>query len=95
MKRRAAEQKSTAVRKARSIFRIGQRVQTIHDASRTFVIDRSMVPERIFHEKGSNRWWTKSELQAAGAAGVGQEVVEHSASVERGVALAMSASTPP
>jgi hypothetical protein len=48
-------------------FRVGQRVQSIYDASHTFVIDRSVIPERIFHERGSNRWWTKNELQTAGA----------------------------
>ena len=49
-------------------FRVRQRVQSIYDASHTFVIDRSALPARIFHEKGSNRWWTKNELQAIGAA---------------------------
>ena len=48
-------------------FRVGQRVQLASDAMHTFVIDKSAVPERIFHEKGSNRWWTRNELQRLGA----------------------------
>jgi hypothetical protein len=48
-------------------FRVGQRVQSVYDATHTFVIDKSAVPERIFHEKGSNRWWTRNELQHLGA----------------------------
>ena len=51
----------------KSRFRVGQRVQLASDPTHTFVIDKSVVPERIFHEKGSNRWWTKNELQAVGA----------------------------
>ena len=47
-------------------FRVGQTVQSIYDAT-PFVIDKSVVPERIFHEKGSNRWWAKNELQRLGA----------------------------
>ena len=47
-------------------FRIGQRVQSAYDSSHIFVIDKSRIPDRIFHEKGSNRWWTKNELQASG-----------------------------
>lgn len=47
-------------------FRIGQRVQLASDPTHTFVIDRSLVPERIFREKGSNRWWTKNEMQPFG-----------------------------
>src|SRR5712664_2210135 len=48
-------------------FRIGQTVQSVYDATHTFVIDKSAVPERIFREKGSNRWWTRNELQRVGA----------------------------
>lgn len=51
----------------KSRFRVGQRVQLASDPTHTFVIDRSLVPERIFREKGSHRWWTKSELQHLGA----------------------------
>ena len=36
-------------------FRVGQTVQSVYDATHAFVIDKSVVPERIFHEKGSNR----------------------------------------
>ena len=53
--------------KNKSRFRVGQCVQLASDPTLTFVIDRSLVPERIFHEKGSNRWYTKSELQRLGA----------------------------
>ncbi len=48
-------------------FRVGQTVQTVYDPTHTFEIDKSAVPERIFNEKGSNRWWTRSELQRLGA----------------------------
>jgi len=53
--------------KRRKKFRVGQRVQSVYDAANTFVIDKSRVPERIFHEKGSDRWWTRNELQHLGA----------------------------
>jgi len=56
------------MRRSKKKFRIGQTVQSIYDASQTFIIDKSLIPERIFHEKGSNRWWTKNELQTVGAA---------------------------
>ena len=46
-------------------FRVGQTVQSVYDATHTFAIDKSIVPERIFH--GSNRWWTRNELQRLGA----------------------------
>ncbi len=29
--------------------------------------DKSLVPERIYHEKGTDRWWTRNELQHLGA----------------------------
>lgn len=48
-------------------FRVGQTVQSVYDPAHTFVIDKSAIPERIFHEKGSNRWWTRNELQHLGA----------------------------
>jgi hypothetical protein len=47
-------------------FRVGQRVQSAEDVSRVFVIRKSQIPARIFF--GANRWWTKNELQAIGAA---------------------------
>lgn len=56
------------MRGRRKKFRVGQRVQSIYDATHTFVIDKSMVPDRIYHEKGTDRWWTKNELQELGAA---------------------------
>lgn len=48
-------------------FRVGQKVQSVFDPTRVFVIDKSRVPERIYHEKGSDRWWTRNELQRMGA----------------------------
>lgn len=48
-------------------FRVGQRVQSASDPTHTFVIDKSLIPERIYHEKGSDRWWTRNELQPFGA----------------------------
>ena len=53
--------------KRKNKFRIGQRVQLASDPAHTFVIDRSMIPERIFREKGTNSWWTKNDLQRMGA----------------------------
>jgi len=43
------------------------KVSSIYEPTRVFVTDESTVPDRIFHEKGSNRWWTKNELHIAGA----------------------------
>ena len=54
-------------KKSKKRFRTGQQVRSVYDPTHTFVIDKSAVPERIFHEKGSNRWWTKTELQHLGA----------------------------
>src|SRR5580693_5569916 len=48
-------------------FRVGQTVQSVYDVEHAFVIDKSQVPERIYHEKGSDRWWTRNELQRLGA----------------------------
>lgn len=47
-------------------FRVGQRVQLASDPTHAFVIDKSLVPERIYREKGSHLWWTKNELQRLG-----------------------------
>jgi hypothetical protein len=47
-------------------FRVGQIVCSIYDPGRTFQLDKSVVPERIFRERGSNRWWTRNELQRPG-----------------------------
>lgn len=52
--------------KRRKKFRVGQRVQSAYDPTHVFVIDRSRLPQRIYHEKGSARWWTKNELQRFG-----------------------------
>lgn len=54
-------------KKNRKKFRVGQRVQLASDPMHTFLIDKSLVPERIYREKGSNHWWTKNELQRLGA----------------------------
>jgi hypothetical protein len=40
------------------------RVCSIYEPGRVFVIDKSLLPVRIFHEKGSKRWWTALELQS-------------------------------
>lgn len=53
--------------KRKNKFRAGQRVQLASDPAHVLVIDSSLVPERIYGEKGSNRWYTKSELQRLGA----------------------------
>jgi hypothetical protein len=53
--------------KRKKKFRVGQRVQSVYNPTHVFVIDKSRVPERIYHEKVSNRWWTRNELQRLGA----------------------------
>ena len=53
--------------KSRKTFRKGMKACSIYEPERVFVIDRSLVPERIYREKGSNRWHLKSELQRLGA----------------------------
>jgi hypothetical protein len=53
--------------KRKQKFRVGQKVQSVFDPTHAFVIDKSKVPERIYHEKGSDRWWTRTELQRLGA----------------------------
>jgi hypothetical protein len=49
-------------------FRIGQAVASIYDPQRAFRIDESVSPERLFHEEGSDRWYTRTELLALGRA---------------------------
>ena len=44
-------------------FRVGMKVSSVYDPSHLFVIDRAVQPDKIFHEKGSKRWWTQKELQ--------------------------------
>lgn len=51
----------------RKAFRVGMRVQVASDPMHTFVIDKSLVPPRIYREKGANRWWLADELQRLGA----------------------------
>ena len=53
--------------KRKKKFRVGQKVQSVFDPAHVFIIDESRVPERIYHEKGSDRWWTQNELQRLGA----------------------------
>lgn len=48
-------------------FRKGQKVRSIYDPKHQFVIADSYKPGRLFYEKGTGRWWTASELRAAGA----------------------------
>jgi hypothetical protein len=56
------------MRKSRKKFRTGQQVRSVYDSQRKFRIDKSIQPERLFHEKGSDRWYTRSELLALGEA---------------------------
>lgn len=53
--------------KRKQKFRAGQKVQSVFDPTHVFVIDKSKVPERIYHERGTDRWWTRNELQRLGA----------------------------
>lgn len=45
-------------------FRKGQKVRSIYDPKHVFTIDASYMPDRLFHEKDTDRWWQRSELQA-------------------------------
>jgi len=47
-------------------FRVGQRVCSVHEPERVFIIGESRVPERIFREKGTKNWFCRNELQAIG-----------------------------
>lgn len=44
-------------------IRIGMRVRSAYDPDHVFTIDRAKQPDRIYHEKGTRRWWTAKELQ--------------------------------
>jgi hypothetical protein len=55
------------LRSKRPKFRVGQRVQSVYDSTHSFVIGESQIPERIYREKDSDRWWTRNELQRLGA----------------------------
>lgn len=46
------------------MIRKGQKVSSIYNPERAFVIDRVKQPDTIYHEKGSNRWWSSNELRA-------------------------------
>src|SRR5208283_2504931 len=41
----------------------GMRVRSIYDPKHEFVIDRSILPERVYREKGTKRWWAKRDLE--------------------------------
>ena len=49
-----------------AVIRKGMRVRSIYEPDRVFVVDRSLLPGRVFHEKGATRWYTKRELVPAG-----------------------------
>lgn len=51
----------------RQQFRVGQKVRSVHDPKHVFVIDASVIPDRVFHEKGSGRWWQRNEMRLLGA----------------------------
>jgi len=44
-------------------FRKGMQVRSIYEPGRVFSIDKSLLPGRVFHEKGATRWYTKRELR--------------------------------
>lgn len=46
-------------------IRIGMRVRSVYDPKHEFVIDKSVMPERVFREKGTTRWWAKRDLERA------------------------------
>lgn len=45
-------------------IRVGMKVRSIYDPQHIFTLDRSKLPQRIFHEKGTSNWWTKNDLEA-------------------------------
>jgi hypothetical protein len=48
-------------------FRVGQKVRSVHDPKHIFEIDASVIPDRLFHEKGTDRWWQRNEMRLLGA----------------------------
>ena len=48
-------------------IRIGMKVRSIYEPERVFSLDRSKQPERLYHEKGTQNWHTKSALQPSNA----------------------------
>lgn len=40
---------------------------SVYEPERVFTVDRSLLPGRVFHEKGAARWYTKRELRPAKA----------------------------
>lgn len=55
----------SASRGGKKKFRKGMKVCSIYEPDRVFVIDKSLLPGRVFHEKGATRWYTKRELRPA------------------------------
>ena len=68
MTRRNSQRTSRERSKRGKNFRTGQQVRSIYEPQRSFRIDKSIQPERLFHEEGSDRWYTRSELLALGDA---------------------------
>jgi hypothetical protein len=48
----------------KKVIRIGMRVRSIYDPTREFIVDRTKQPDKLFHEKGSKRWYSRFELQS-------------------------------
>lgn len=48
-------------------FRLGQKVRSSFDPKHVFEIDASVIPDRLFHEKGTDRWWQRHEIRLLGA----------------------------
>lgn len=40
---------------------------SVYEPERVFTLDRSLLPGRVYHEKGATRWYTKRELLPAKA----------------------------
>lgn len=45
-------------------IRVGQKVSSIYDPERIFLLDRSVKAEPMFREKGTKNWYRQSELLA-------------------------------
>ena len=50
-----------------AVIRKGMKVRSIYEPDRVFTVDRSLLPGRVFHEKGAARWYSKHELLPATA----------------------------
>lgn len=54
------------LKRKKQTFRVGQKAQLLYDGKHVIEIDASLVPDRLYHEKGTDRWWAKRQLRPVG-----------------------------